>query len=95
MLIWRALSEVFVERESCGWGYGLTPPLDALIEENAAFWSCSFLFNAIQRGRETTAAVAARARWAAKPLATASSLIVYTVVSLGFVAFRFYLSACP
>jgi len=45
-----------------------------------------------QHGIETTA-VAARARWAAEPLATASSLIAYTVISLAFVAFRFHLAA--
>jgi len=48
------------------------------------------LFNAIQRGIET-AMVAAR--WAAKPLTTAPSLIAYTVTSLEFVAFRFHLAA--
>ena len=40
-----------------------------------------------------TAAVAARWAWAAKPLATASSLIAYTVTSLAFVVFRLYLAA--
>ena len=84
--IWRALSEVFVERESCGWGCGLTPSLDACIEENGAFWSCSFYFNAIQRGIET-AAVAAR--WAAKPLIPP----LLSSHTPSFVAFRFYLAA--
>jgi len=83
MSIWRALSEVFVERESCGWGHGLRPSLDVCIEENTAFWSCSFLFNAIQQ----TAAVVAR--WAAKPLVP-PLLSSHTPT---FVAFRFYLAA--
>ena len=39
------------------------PSLEAFIEDIAAFWICSFVFNAIQRGIET-ATVAAR--WAAK-----------------------------
>jgi len=75
---------------SCEWDHGLTLSLNACIEENEAFWSCSFLFNAIQHGIET-ATVAAH--WAAKPLTTAPSLIAYTVISLELVAFRFYLAA--
>jgi len=50
------------------------------------------LFVLFQRGIETAAAAA---RWTAKPLVTASSLIAYTVISLEFAAFRLYLAALP
>jgi len=43
---WRGLSEALVERENCGWDCGLTPSMDACIEENTAFWSYLSLFNA-------------------------------------------------